>query len=114
MSEKTIDIVNQEEFFKIFNQEEKPVLIDFYASWCAPCQSLMPVFEALPEEMNNEITVMKVDIEANREIAELFMVRSIPTVVTASRGEVVQGIVGGKTPLFYKGMAEKAILVHKK
>ncbi len=112
MSGKTIDIANKEEFFELFEQEEKPVLIDFYAEWCAPCQSLMPIFEALPEEMNNEITVLKVDIEANREIAALFLVRSVPTVVTTSRGEVVQGVMGGKTPIFYKNMAEEAIKKH--
>jgi thioredoxin 1 len=111
---KVINIENEEEFFEILNQEDKPVIIDFYAEWCAPCKSLFPVFEALPEEMDNKITVLKVDIEKQAKIAALFLVRSVPTVVTTSRAEVVRGVVGGKTPNFYKEMAESAIFEHNK
>lgn len=103
-----IDITNQEEFWKIFN-EDKPLMIDFYAEWCAPCKSLSPVFEELSNMYNESLTVVKVDIEANQEIAQKFMVRSIPTVVTSKSGEIIKGIVGAKPANFYKKMAEEVI-----
>jgi thioredoxin 1 len=110
---KVVEIDNEDQFFEIFNQEDKPVMIDFYAEWCSPCISLFPVFEAMSEATEDGITVLKVNIEKNQEIAALFMVRSVPTVVTSSRGDIVKGIVGGKTPIFYKEMAETAIIFHK-
>tara|TARA_Y100001956_G_scaffold79104_1_gene91790 strand:- start:576 stop:902 length:327 start_codon:yes stop_codon:yes gene_type:complete len=103
-----VEITNQEEFWKLFN-EDKPLLIDFYAEWCAPCKSLSPVFEELSRIYNENLTVVKVDIEANPEIAQKFMVRSIPTVVTSKSGEIEKGVVGAKPANFYKQMAEEVI-----
>ena len=109
---KITEIENIEQFWKIFDNEDKPVLIDFYATWCAPCKAIFPVFEAISEEYNDKIEVIKVNIEDNPELAAKFMVRSVPTVVTSSRAEIVQGIVGTQTPSFYKEMVESAIYHH--
>ena len=103
-----IEITNQEEFWRIFN-EDKPLMIDFYAEWCAPCKSLSPVFDELSRIYNENLTIVKVDIEANPEIAQKFLVRSIPTVVTSKSGEIVQGVVGAKPAIFYKNMADEVI-----
>jgi thioredoxin len=109
---KIIEIDNKEQFMEIFLNKEKPVLIDFYANWCAPCKSILPIFEALPDEMNDEIIVLKVNIEDCADIATHFMVRSVPTVVTSSCGDVVDAHIGAKTPIFYKNMAQDAINFH--
>ena len=111
---RTQDIESQEDFFEIFNQKDKPVLIDFHAEWCSPCKSIAPVFEELANEFAEDIIILKVDIEKNQELAGIFMVRSLPSVVSSSNGEVVKATVGAQRKDFYKDMVIEAIESHKK
>ena len=76
---------------------DKPALIDFYASWCGPCKMLAPVLEEVAAEYDNRIDVYKVDVEQEEELASLFSVRSIPTLVFIPLNgqiRVTQGAVG--------------------
>lgn len=114
MENKVINIESIEQFADLLEQEDKPLIIDFYADWCQPCKMLSPVFDALVDEMNGDIHVVKVNIERQPEIAGRFMVRSVPTVVTVSKSEVVRGSVGMNKPSFYKDLAQEAIDYHSK
>ena len=60
---------------------ECPALIDFYASWCGPCQRLSPIIDELAAEYDGKVDIYKVDVDAEVELARLFKVRSIPTLV---------------------------------
>lgn len=60
---------------------DKPALIDFYASWCGPCKSLAPVLEELAEEYAGKIYIHKINTEQQQELAQLFGIRSIPTLL---------------------------------
>lgn len=60
---------------------ERPALIDFYASWCGPCQRLSPIIDELAAEFEGKVDIYKVDVDAEEELARLFKVRSIPTLV---------------------------------
>ena len=76
-------------------QSDKPVLIDFYADWCGPCQMMGPVVE----EISNEVTdakVCKVNIDEEMAIAQKYSVRSIPTFVVIKNGEVTARDMGAK------------------
>ncbi len=73
---------------------DKPVLVDFYADWCGPCQALTPVVEELAEEYEGRARVAKVDVDANAAIAQRYGVQSIPTLVFLRDGDVVDQIVG--------------------
>ena len=59
----------------------RPALIDFYASWCGPCQRLSPIIDELAAEYEGKVDIYKVDVDAEEELARLFKVRSIPTLV---------------------------------
>lgn len=66
---------------------ETPVLIDFYADWCGPCQMMSPVLKELVNESENKLKVIKIDVDNNQVIAQRFGVRSIPTFILFKKGE---------------------------
>jgi thioredoxin 1 len=80
-------------FKQVAVDSQKPVLIDFWAEWCAPCRRQSSIIEQLADELDGTAIVAKLDVDANPELAGQFSVMSIPTLVTMKAGK----IVGSKT-----------------
>jgi thioredoxin len=78
--------------------ETVPVVVDFWADWCGPCKTLTPVLEQAVAEREGQVALVKIDIDANPELAERFGVRSIPNVKAFRRGAVVDEFVGSVSP----------------
>ena len=74
-------------------KNEKKVLIDFYADWCGPCQKLSPIVDKFAEE-HSEIKVVRIDIDAQEELADRYNIRSIPTLVVIENGEEINRVIG--------------------
>jgi len=80
-------------FEEITNQNEKPVLIDFWASWCGPCRMLGPIIDEIANE-NNSIIVGKVNVDEEPELASRFGIMSIPTIVVMKDGKIANQTMG--------------------
>jgi thioredoxin 1/putative thioredoxin len=90
----TVLTVTDESFETEVMQSEQPVLVDLYADWCGPCKQLSPIIEALADELEGKLKVVKVDVDRSPRAAQTFRVRSIPTVVLVHEGRVVDQRVG--------------------
>ncbi len=83
-------------FDETVNGGEAPIVVDFWAEWCGPCHQLTPVLERAAEA--HDVELVKVDIDANPDLAERFGVRGIPAVKAFKNGHVVAEFVGAKPP----------------
>jgi putative thioredoxin len=90
----------------IENSFHKPVLVDFWAEWCAPCKVLMPLLQKIAEDYQGEFLLAKVDCDANEDIVARFGIRSLPTVVLFKDGQPVDGFAGAQPESQIRTMLE--------
>ena len=88
--------ITNENFETEVLQSDKPVLIDFFATWCGPCKMLSPVVDSIAEE-HPEIKICKIDIDEEPSLTERFGIMSVPTLVVMKNGEIVRTSVGFKS-----------------
>ena len=89
---------------------DKPAIIDFYASWCGPCKMVAPILEELAEEYDGQIYIYKVNTEEEQELAGLFGIRSIPSILFIPMGEQPQMATGAMPKSSFKEAIDKVLL----
>ncbi len=86
--------LNDNDFSKEVTESAVPVLVDFWATWCGPCQTMGPVIDNVADEYEGKVKVMKCNVDSNPLTPSKFGIRGIPTLVLFKNGEVVDRIVG--------------------
>ncbi|MEY8018761.1 thioredoxin [Mycobacterium servetii] len=95
MTDSTVDVTDASFATEVLSSD-KPVLVDFWATWCGPCKMVAPVLEQIASEQGEQLTVAKLDVDANPQTASQFQVVSIPTMILFKGGQPVKRIVGAK------------------
>ena len=87
--------VNKDNFQEVVLNSDKPVLVDFWASWCGPCRMVAPVLEEIANE-RSDVKVCKINVDEESELAGRYNVMSIPTLLVVKEGQVVNQAVGAR------------------
>ena len=101
--------ITKENFSKIIEGSDVPVLIDFWAAWCGPCKMLGPTIEELSKEYKDKAIIGKVNVDEAQDIAQKYGVMSIPSVMVFKGGKVVDSSVGVKQKSYYAKALDKAL-----
>ena len=91
--------------FETLIADSKPVVVDFGAAWCGPCQMVAPIIEELAHEYDGRVVIGKCDVDQDSDLPGRFNVRNIPTILFIKNGEVVSKLVGAQS----KDVLKKAI-----
>lgn len=95
MSDKIINVTN-DSFEEAVLKSDKPVVVDFWASWCGPCRMVAPIMEELADEFDGKVQIAKVNVDDQGELSAQFRIMSIPTVLIFKDGQVAEKIVGAR------------------
>lgn len=86
-------LINSSEFSGLL-QEDKLLVVDFYATWCGPCKKLSPTLDEVSEEFGEQVNIVKVDVDESEDLAMDYGIRSVPTVLFFKNGQQVDKFVG--------------------
>lgn len=105
-SEKVIELTKSNFDSEVINST-KLTLVDFWAEWCGPCRMVAPIIDELAEEYDGKITVGKVNVDKEKELAMNYKIMSIPTIMLFKDGKVIERVVGARSKSEFKELIDK-------
>jgi thioredoxin 1 len=101
--------LTKDNFKATIEQNDKPVIVDFWAPWCGPCRMLTPIMENISKELGDDVIIAKVNVDEEMELAQSFRIMSIPNVIIFDKGKVVDNSVGVRDKSYYTGNLARLI-----
>lgn len=92
--EMYVNDVNEDTFETEVLKSEKPVLVDFWATWCGPCKMMSPILTNVAQELHEKIKVVKINVDENDTLSNTYGIRSIPSLLLFKEGEIVGSLIG--------------------
>jgi thioredoxin 1 len=104
-----VNEVSDQNFERDVLQSDKPVLVDFWAQWCAPCRMIAPTVEAVAEKYQGKASVFKVDVDKNPSVSQKYGIKGIPTLILFKNGKEEERIVGATSKDAISRLIEKHV-----
>ena len=101
--------VTDQNFEEEILKSDLPVVIDFWAEWCAPCKAISPIIEGLAEKYGDRVKIVKMDIDSNQNTPGQYGIRAIPTILMFKNGEVVEQLQGARSKKDFEAAIEKLL-----
>ena len=101
--------IDSKQFQQEVLESKLPVLVDFSATWCGPCQMIGPVLEQLSAEYEGKAKILKVDIDASQDLAMKYQIMSVPNMIIFKNGQPVDAVVGAVPPAYLKEKLDKFV-----
>jgi len=89
-----VEIVTKDNFKASVLESPNPVLLDFFANWCGHCQKLLPLLDEVAVELDGKVGIMKVNVDENRDLAQKFDIKGLPTMILFKGGSEVDRLIG--------------------
>jgi len=102
MSGGSVQEVDAKQFDDVVSTSTVPVVVDFWAPWCGPCRMVGPVLEKLASDHPEKVTVLKVNVDSNQELAARYGIMSIPTVILFDGGQLKSQLIGARSQKDYE------------
>jgi thioredoxin 1 len=101
--------VSDQNFEEEILKSDKPVIVDFWAEWCAPCRQIAPILEDLANEYGDRVKVVRMDIDANPKTPGEYGIRAIPTILSFKDGQVVEQLQGARPKADFEAAIKKVL-----